>query len=95
MSVKLNKSLGEMQVAFEPENGHYLVSASFDRLAKVWSTKSFKLLRKLAGHEGHVSGCDISSDGTNCIATVSQDRTIKLWSPEESIEEIKEEMDGV
>lgn len=79
-------------MSFEPENGHYLVSASFDRLAKVWSTKDFKLLKNLAGHEGHVTCCDVSSDGTNSIVTVSQDRTIKLWGPDEDLDFIKDEI---
>lgn len=80
-----------MQVCFEPENGHYLVTASFDKLAKVWSSKDFRLLRKLAGHEGHVACCDVSPDGSNTIVTVSQDRSIKLWAPDADFE-IKDEV---
>ena len=76
---------------FDPEAGHYLVTSSFDRLSKVWSTKDFKLLRKLAGHEGHVACVDICPDGSNLLATVSQDRTIKLWAPDEFVEERQEE----
>lgn len=77
-----------MQVRFEPEGGHYLVTASFDRLSKVWSMQDFKLIRKLAGHEGHVACLDISPDGAQLLATVSQDRTIKLWAPDEFMEEV-------
>ena len=79
-----------LQVRFEPEAGHYLLTSSFDRLIKVWNMTDFKLIRKLAGHEGHVTGADVCPDGSHLIATVSQDRTIKLWAPDELVEEIAE-----
>ena len=81
-----------LKVRFDPEGGHYLATSSFDRLAKVWSTKDFKLLRKLAGHEGHVACIDICPDGSNLLATVSQDRTIKLWAPDEFMEKPEDAM---
>ena len=87
----LRKVCCYLQVAFEPENGHYLVTASFDKLGKVWSTKDFRMLGKLAGHEGHVSCCDIAPDGSNTIVTVSHDRTIKLWGPDDTLEDCKDE----
>jgi len=35
-----------------------------------------------------VACADICPDGSNRLATVSQDRTIKLWSPDEFVEEV-------
>ncbi|OMO87001.1 hypothetical protein CCACVL1_09333 [Corchorus capsularis] len=66
------------QVKFEPQEGYYLVTASYDMTAKVWSGRDFKPVKSLQGHEAKVTGLDIREDG--CIATVSHDRTIKLWT---------------
>lgn len=76
-----------VQVRFEPTAGHYLLTASFDRTAKLWDPSRCKLVHKLAGHEGHVASADICPDGTHLVATVSQDRTIKLWAPDETAQE--------
>lgn len=51
---------------------------------QVWSARDFSLLKTLAGHEGKVMGCDVAADGNNTIATVSYDRTVKIWSPEKT-----------
>jgi WD40 repeat protein len=39
--------------------GEFLVSSSFDGLAKVWSARDWKLLKELQGHTGQVSCVDI------------------------------------
>jgi len=44
-----------LQVRFDPEAGNYLVTSSFDRLSKVWSTKDFKLLRSVSASVYHIS----------------------------------------
>ena len=50
---------------------------------QVWSAKDFKLLRTLAGHEGKVMAVDSSPrPGSHLLASVSYDRTVKLWAPE-------------
>lgn len=67
------------QVKYEPQEGYFLVTASFDMTAKIWSARDFKPVKTLSGHEAKVTSLDIISDG-QCIATVSHDRTIKLWS---------------
>ncbi|XP_021661738.2 U4/U6 small nuclear ribonucleoprotein PRP4-like protein [Hevea brasiliensis] len=67
------------QVKFEPQEGYNLVTASYDMTAKVWSGRDFKPVKTLSGHEAKVTSLDISADG-RYIATVSHDRTIKLWS---------------
>ncbi|OMO98389.1 hypothetical protein COLO4_13929 [Corchorus olitorius] len=66
------------QVKFEPQEGSYLLTASYDMTAKVWSGRDFKPLKTLRGHEARVTGLDIRSED-GCIATVSHDRTINLW----------------
>lgn len=69
------------KVKFQPNHGNYLVSASYDCTAKVWAHPTWAPLKTLAGHEGKVMGTDISPD-LKYIATVSYDRTFKLWTTE-------------
>ena len=66
-------------VRFSHEQGSYLVTASFDDTAKVWSGSGFIPLCTLTGHEGRVMCCDVSPD-SRFIATTGFDRTIKLWT---------------
>ena len=75
-------TLNPLQVCFEPVEGHYLLTAGYDNVAKLWSASDFRLVRTLAGHEGKVMGADINPAGDGLIATVSYDRTVKLWSPD-------------
>ncbi|KAM0947866.1 putative transcription factor WD40-like family [Dioscorea sansibarensis] len=67
------------QVKFEPQEGYFLATASFDTKAMIWSSCDVKPIKTLAGHEARVTGLDISPDGQQ-IVTVAHDRTIKLWS---------------
>lgn len=67
------------QIKFEPKEGYFLVTASYDMTTKVWSSRDFKLVKVLSGHESKVTSVDVAADGQT-IATVSHDRTIKLWS---------------
>lgn len=80
------------QVKFEPQEGYFLVTASYDMTAKVWSSKDFKPVRTLSGHESKITSLDVVADG-QCIVTVSHDRTIKLWSTKESEKERAMEVD--
>ena len=61
--------------------GDALFTAGFDNTAAVWDGCTFELVRRLAGHEGKVTG--VAALGGARIATVSHDRTIKLWGPAE------------
>ncbi|CAN6808039.1 unnamed protein product [Brassica oleracea] len=59
-----------------------LATASYDMKVNIWSDRDFSLVRSLAGHESKVASSDSS-----CIATVSRDRTIKLWKSSSNEEE--------
>ena len=73
---------------FEPNDGHYLLTAGYDNTSRLWCSRGggaktkFRLVRTLAGHEGKVMGADISPDGTFTVATTGYDRTIKLYAPD-------------
>ncbi|XP_076314876.1 U4-U6 small nuclear riboprotein factor 60K [Tachypleus tridentatus] len=69
------------RVIFEKNNGHYLITTSYDNCLKVWAHPGWTPIQTLSGHDGKVMGADISPNG-KYIATCSFDRTFKLWSPE-------------
>ncbi|ONK63469.1 uncharacterized protein A4U43_C07F15470 [Asparagus officinalis] len=71
------------QVKYEPQEGYFLATASYDMKAMVWSGQDFKPVKTLVGHEAKVTGLDIRADGQQ-IATVAYDRTIKIWSSRSS-----------
>jgi len=60
---------------------NFLVTASFDGEAKVWSYPTWTPLQTLSGHEQKVTCVDVTQD-ENFIVTTSFDRTFKLWGPE-------------
>lgn len=68
-------------VKYQKDEGQYLVTASYDNTAKVWSSNTWQPLKTLSGHDGKVMSVDISND-SKYIATTSYDRTFKLWAPE-------------
>ncbi|EFJ34421.1 hypothetical protein SELMODRAFT_81344 [Selaginella moellendorffii] len=78
------------QVKYEREDGYYLMTASFDNTAKAWSGRDFKPVKTLSGHEGKLTGVDVTSDN-QYVVTVAHDRTIKLWSQKNSPADDKED----
>ncbi|KAI3990720.1 hypothetical protein MKX01_023020 [Papaver californicum] len=80
------------QVKFDPQEGYFLATASYDMTAKLWSARDFKPIKTLSGHESKVSSLDIAGDG-QYIATVSHDRTIKLWASRSAGKEKAMDMD--
>ena len=77
-----------MGVAFSPD-GQTVASVSGSSLTVpqtaskpgelcLWTTETGKLVRKLTGHAGPLTGVDYHPNG-NLIATSSWDRTVRLW----------------
>ncbi|WZZ40394.1 hypothetical protein YC2023_036653 [Brassica napus] len=65
------------QVKYEPQEGYLPPGHCIIRHESQY--RDFSLVRSLAGHESKVASSDITAD-SSCIATVSRDRTIKLWT---------------
>ena len=65
------------------EAGSFFVSAGFDKNVNVFSSDDWALCKSLSGHVGNVLSCDITND-CNYIASSSYDRTVKIWTREES-----------
>ncbi|XP_050676491.1 U4/U6 small nuclear ribonucleoprotein Prp4 [Leptidea sinapis] len=68
-------------VRYQQSRGNFLLTASYDKSAKLWSNPAWHPLRTLSGHDNKVMSADISMDN-KYIATCSYDRTFKLWAPD-------------
>ena len=77
------------KVRYAPDNGALLLTASYDKKVKLWSSKDFTLLNCLEGHEGRIMGADIIPE-TNSVVSVAYDRTIKFWNLKGSEMEVEE-----
>ena len=67
------------KVKFAPVTGEYLVTSSFDRSCKIWSTRDYSNLNTLGAHEDKLISFDISRDEKHFL-TCAFDRTFKAWS---------------
>ena len=61
-----------------------MIAEHWVKILQVWSGKTFSCLKTLAGHEGKIMCGDVAPDGSNTLASVSFDRTVKIWSPDEA-----------
>ena len=67
-------------VAVTPD-GKRAVSASWDKMLKVWDLESGWVLRTLEGHSHRVSGVAVTADGWRAVSA-SEDKTLKVWDLE-------------
>jgi WD40 repeat protein len=63
--------------AFSPD-GARIVTASYDKTARIWDAATGKEITVLRGHEGYVWSAAFSPDGAR-IVTASQDKTARIW----------------
>jgi conflict system STAND superfamily ATPase/WD40 domain-containing protein len=68
---------GVWSARFSPD-GTRVLTASWDRTAKLWEGSTGRLLASLEGHTGKVWSAQFSPDGTR-VLTTSEDQTAKLW----------------
>ena len=63
--------------AFSPD-GSRIVTASWDKTARIWDAASAKEIAVLRGHDGVVNSAAFSPDGSR-IVTASADNTARIW----------------
>lgn len=66
-----------LSVAVTPD-GRRAISASNDRMLRVWDLESAQTQLVLEGHEERVSAVALTLDG-NYAVSASHDRTLRLW----------------
>ena len=66
-----------MSAAFSPD-GARIVTACWDKTARVWDAATGKEIAVLRGHENYVTTAAFSPDGAR-IVTGSHDRTARIW----------------
>lgn len=78
----IKRLTGHQQVvnhlAFSPDGGRYIASASFDKKIKIWNGKTGEFLYTLVGHVGAVYQVTWSPD-SRFLVSASKDSTAKLW----------------
>jgi WD40 repeat protein len=62
-------------------DGHRVVSASDDKMLKIWDFASGRILATLEGHAESVLACAVTPDGRRVISA-SDDKTLKVWDLE-------------
>jgi ribosome assembly protein 4 len=65
-------------VAFSPDGGRWLLSASFDKAVKLWDGCSGKFVATLRGHVGPVYQVAWAPD-SRLFVSGSKDSTLKVW----------------
>jgi WD40 repeat protein/serine/threonine protein kinase len=70
--------------AFSPD-GARIVTASLDKTARIWDTRTGVHLATLTGHEGSVFSAAFSPDGSR-IVTASLDKTARIWDAKSGVQ---------
>jgi WD40 repeat protein/TPR repeat protein len=63
--------------AYSPD-GTRIVTASEDKTARIWDSRTGMQLTQLSGHTDHIASAAYSPDGTR-IVTASDDKTVRIW----------------
>ena len=66
-----------VSAAFSPD-GSRIVTASWDKTARIWDAATAKEIAVLRGHDGPVVSAAFSPDGSR-IVTASEDKTARIW----------------
>ncbi|MER8734541.1 AAA family ATPase [Mesorhizobium sp. M1227] len=68
---------GATWVAFSPK-GDRIVTASYDKTARIWNVSDGSAIAVLKGHEGALERASFSPDG-NRVVTAARDSTVRVW----------------
>jgi WD40 repeat protein len=68
----------QLSTAFFNEDASQIVTASFDKTARIWNVRTGSTILVLSGHIAEVNCASFSPDGT-LVATASFDKTARIW----------------
>jgi WD40 repeat protein len=68
-------------IAFSPQQGAFLASATSDHIVDVWTTDPWAQKQALKGHDGTVRAVDWSADGRYLVSG-GNDKTVRIWDVE-------------
>jgi len=68
--------------------GNLVAAGTVFRTVLVWNAESGDILKKLAGHQGVIF--DVTWLGDSCLTSVSDDRSVRVWSSEGSAEHLEQ-----
>jgi WD40 repeat protein len=74
----LKAHISEVNSAVFSPDGTKVVTASYDKTAKIWEATTGRLLANFVGHTSEVNSAVFSPDGSKLI-TASWDATAKIW----------------
>ncbi|MFH0894476.1 MAG: caspase family protein [Bacteroidota bacterium] len=87
-NIRLGLPLGHTSLVWDAEyspDGKYIVTASADKTAKMWESKSGRLIQNFEGHLWGINSaqfspvCSSDPTGGKYIVTASDDSTAKIW----------------
>ncbi|HLU46497.1 MAG TPA: protein kinase, partial [Planctomycetota bacterium] len=79
--ISLRGHRDQVEHAEHSPDGTRVVTASFDKTAKLWDATTGEMLVELVGHEDRVQRAVFARDGRR-VATVSFDGTVRTWALE-------------
>eukprot|EP00743_Colponemidia_sp_Colp-15_P006633 GILK01007150.1.p1 GENE.GILK01007150.1~~GILK01007150.1.p1 ORF type:complete len:773 (+),score=132.97 GILK01007150.1:46-2319(+) len=68
---------------FSHTDPRFVLTAGYDRLLRIWDTKSHSCMAQFAGHRSIVTWCAFSKDD-NTVYSASFDGTLKVWNAKTS-----------
>ncbi len=68
-----------VHAAFSPD-GRRIVTASWDKTARVWNAATGQLVATLVGHTARLEHAAFSPDGLRIVTAAGEDRTPRVWN---------------
>jgi U4/U6 small nuclear ribonucleoprotein PRP4 len=65
---------------YHPTSCHFLITAGYDREARIWSVRHPQLLQILSGHSDKITGVDINQKHKNLLACATYSQCFYTWS---------------
>jgi WD40 repeat protein len=75
----LNGHADQVHSAIFSPDGHLVLTAAWDKTARIWNADTGELVRELKGHRGRLDSAVFSPDASR-VVTASWDNTARVWN---------------